>query len=171
MALWNGRNNDLTADEALASNQSSWYFRDQALDAGNYWMLSHNHPETILHLPPWCFIKLWHLHRSIKPIVHLLGNQDCQIKIHNYAKPLCGWQVPRTVRHVSGTAKDRKTISDHLLRVLSLLDTFSWSLVPSMYMYSSLVPTSEECILGLAGMEFHSGYLRLAKRLGFKHCD
>jgi hypothetical protein len=84
---------------------------------------------------------------------------------------LCGWQVPRTVRHVSGTAKDRKTISDHLLRVLSLLDTFSWSLVPSMYMYSSLVPTSEECILGLAGMEFHSGYLRLAKRLGFKHCD
>ena len=88
-------------------------------------MLSWNHPETILHIPLRCSIKLWHLHRSIKPIVHLLGNQDCQIKIHNYAKPL--WMAGATNRSARKRHSKRPKNNQRSLATSSI--TFCWSLV------------------------------------------
>ena len=57
--------------------------------------------------------------------MHLLGNQDCQIKIHNYAKPL--WMAGATNRSARKRHSKRPKNNQRSFATSSI--TFSWSLV------------------------------------------
>ena len=57
--------------------------------------------------------------------MHLLGSQDCQIKIHNYAKPL--WMAGATNRSARKRHSKRPKNNQRSFATSSI--TFSWSLV------------------------------------------